>query len=155
MSMLLAALAFAATRPETITYQTSPCFGSCPVYKVTVSADGRGTFEGQRFTAATGTKSFRVTPRRYAAFRRQLDAARPAGELLLTPDNKACGMAPTDMPGIDVRWAGGGRKPSHLSFYTGCNSVRAQGMKRSLRAAPEALPIAAFIGERSLFQGRR
>ena len=156
MSILLAALALAgATGPETISYETGRCFGSCPVYKVTVSANGQGTFEGQMFTATTGVKRFRVTRRQYAAFRRRLIADRPVGTVNLTPDDPACGPAPTDMPTTQVHWSGGGRKPAHLSLYMGCGGTRAQRMREAIRHAPEALPIAAFIGDRSAFIGKR
>ncbi|RDE06683.1 DUF6438 domain-containing protein [Sphingomonas aracearum] len=156
MSILLAALALAGVNaPETITYETGRCFGSCPVYKVSVSADGQGTFEGRMFTAATGVRHFRVSKRQYVAFRRRLIASRPVGTVRLTPDNPACGPAPTDMPTTEIGWSGGGRKPAHLSLYMGCGGPKAQRMRETIRSAPEALPIAAFIGDRSAFIGKR
>ncbi|HEY0326511.1 MAG TPA: DUF6438 domain-containing protein, partial [Allosphingosinicella sp.] len=41
---------------ESISYETGPCFGACPVYRVTVSPDGTGTVEGRRVTAVTGER---------------------------------------------------------------------------------------------------
>ena len=40
----------AAVASETIRYETGACFGTCPVYTVTIAPDGKGTFEGKRFT---------------------------------------------------------------------------------------------------------
>ena len=46
-SLLLAACAAAsapASPAETISFETGPCFGACPVYRLTVNSDGSGTF---------------------------------------------------------------------------------------------------------------
>ena len=137
------------TRPvkaETITYERGPCHGTCPVYRVTVSSSGQGTFEGIRYTAVTGMRSFRVTGAQWAEFSRRLSAERPAGETLLT-GQEACRMFITDLPTIDVRWSGAG-KPGHLAYSMGCDRPTHARMAKALEAAPQALPIAAFIGAR-------
>ena len=63
---------------ETIVFETGPCFGACPVYRVTVNSDGSGTFEGRRFTAVDRHARLPVTPAQYRAFARQLAPLRPA-----------------------------------------------------------------------------
>src|SRR5690349_3828500 len=63
---------------ETISYQTTACFGTCPVYTLTVRSDGTATFEGARYTAVRGRRDFRVTPRQYRAFAAWLAPVRPA-----------------------------------------------------------------------------
>ena len=131
---------------ETITYERGACHGTCPDYRVTVSSDGRGTFEGVAHVAVTGTRSFRVTKREWAEFSRRLRADRPVGEVLLTGP-EACGMFATDLPTIDVRWSGAGR-PRHLAYNMGCDRQTHGRMARALTSAPQALPIARFIGAR-------
>lgn len=133
-----------ALESETIRYETSPCFGTCPVYAVTITPDGKGVFEGKRFTAATGTKTFNAGPATYRAFVAGLAPYRPPeNERLYQPGTPDCPNAPTDMPSVDVVWSdlSGGRQ--HLNVYYGCAS---QEMREALRAAPGLLPIAAFIG---------
>ncbi len=135
-----------ALESETIRYETTPCFGTCPVYAVTIAPDGKGTFEGKRFTAVTGIRTFQATPAAYRAFAARLAPYRPAGsEMLYQPGTPNCDNAPTDAPSIDVVWSelSGGRQ--HLNFYYGCGS---RAMRDALRAAPALLPIGPLIGEK-------
>ena len=68
-----------ALESETIRYETGPCFGTCQVYAVTIGSDGKGTFEGKRFTAVTGIKTFQATPAAYRVFTAKLAPYRPTG----------------------------------------------------------------------------
>src|SRR5688572_23522983 len=80
---------------ESVSYETEPCFGACPVYRVMVNRDGSGLFEGRRFTAVTGERRFSVTPTQYRAYVRHLEPLRPAsGERRYAGD--ACEMMATD-----------------------------------------------------------
>lgn len=137
-----------------ISYETSPCFGACPVYAVTVRPDGSGTFEGKRFTAAQGVRSFQAGPDGYRRFAAALAPYRPQGERLLQPGRPGCENAPTDMPGVDVRWSGAGGATDHLVFYGGCRMGN-EALAQAVKDAPEALPIAALIGDRAAFVGQR
>ncbi len=135
-------------RGEMLRYTTSPCFGACPVYTVTVRPDGTGTFEGQRFTAVTGARDFRVTPAQYDAFLTRLAPYRPrSGTVRVAPGTPACGQHATDMPSVEVQWDG---KAGHraFSYYFGCDRARSPGVADALGSAPDLLPIAALIGAR-------
>lgn len=132
---------------ETIHYETGPCFGACPVYAVTVSSDGTGTFEGKRFTAATGEQAFTLTPAQFADFRERLAPYRPAeGEHRIASGDPDCGAMMTDQPSAAVTWSGGDAPPASLSLYYGCTAPELGAMKAALRSALEALPIAAYVG---------
>ena len=72
------ATAPAAAPVETITFETGPCFGACPVYRLVLNSDGGGTFEGRRFTGVAGMRPIRVTPAQYRAFAAELAPLRPA-----------------------------------------------------------------------------
>lgn len=37
-----------------VVFERSPCFGACPVYKVTLRSDGSATYEGIRFVDRIG-----------------------------------------------------------------------------------------------------
>ncbi|WP_010544318.1 DUF6438 domain-containing protein [Sphingomonas elodea] len=144
----LAPPAVPIVRGEMIRYATSPCFGACPVYTVTVRPDGTGTFEGQRFTAVSGARDFRVTPAQYTAFLTRLAPYRPrSGTVRYAPGEPTCGQAATDMPSVEVQWDG---KAGHraLSFYFGCDRERNRMMADALGSAPDLLPIAGLIGAR-------
>jgi hypothetical protein len=151
-ALALAALTACATVPataspvQTIVYETGPCFGACPVYRVTVSSDGSGTFEGRRFTAVTGPRTFRATPEQYRAFARQLEPLRPdhgtvryAGE--------ACETMATDLPSAEVTWRSAEGEQG-LYFYYGCDMERNRALAERLSAAPGLLPIGDLIGRR-------
>jgi hypothetical protein len=133
---------------ETIRYESSPCFGACPVYAVTVSSDGNGTFEGKRFTAVAGERKFALTPAQFADFRRRLQPYRPAdGERRIQSGSAECGQLITDQPSAAVTWSGGEAPPATLSLYYGCTAPALAAMKAALRGAPEMLPIGGFIGK--------
>jgi hypothetical protein len=147
---LLLALAGCATTAdagqagEAISYETGPCFGACPVYKVKVSPDGSGTFEGRRFTAATGTRNFQLTPAQYRAFAAQLAPVRPARGTVRYA-GETCRMMATDLPSAEVVWSGSGEE-RRLYFYFGCDMERNRALAERIRAAPRLLPIADLIG---------
>lgn len=133
-----------ADAPDSISYETGPCFGACPVYRVTLYADGRGTFEGRRFTAVEGERSFRATPDQFRAFSAHLAPVRPAsGSVRHAGEN--CAMTATDMPSAEVRWRSTAGEQS-LYFYFGCDMERHRALAERLRAAPALLPIAEMIG---------
>lgn len=135
----------AEQRPApSISYETGPCFGACPVYRVTVNADGTGRFEGRDFTAVRGERAFRITPAQYRAFSAQLEPLRPArGSRRYAGD--ACRIMATDLPSAQVTWSGPGGE-QQLYFYFGCDMDRNQAIAERLRAAPRLLPIAGLIG---------
>lgn len=134
----------APIEPARITYQTSPCFGTCPVYRVTIEPDGAGVFEGQRFTKVVGIRQFQLTPAQHRAFVAKLQPYRPQGERLLQPGQPGCQNAPTDMPSVDIRWVGSSGVSQHLVYYYGCR-MHDQGMNEALRSAPYELPIRQYV----------
>ena len=144
MIALLIALATAAPAVRTISYETGPCFGVCPSYKVTVSSDGRGVFEGKRFTAVKGVRRFRIAPAQWRALTDRLRGLHGRGAADLTGPPLCEAMA-TDMPTVEVVWSGAWR-PFTLRANYGCQTKGQGWMLTHLRLAPAALPIAAFIG---------
>ena len=129
---------------ESITYETGPCFGACPVYRVTVNRDGEGLFEGRRFTAVAGERRFPVTPEQFRAFAAHLAPLRPAsGERRYA--GEACETMATDLPSAEVIWRAADRQS--LYFYYGCDMERNRAIAERLSAAPDLLPIAEFVGD--------
>ncbi|WP_404337023.1 DUF6438 domain-containing protein [Sphingomonas sp. MMS12-HWE2-04] len=136
------------SKPISITYETGPCFGRCPVYAVMVRPDGTGVFEGKRFTAVTGERKFTLSKAEYDAFAARLEPYRPAtGEVRYDMGTPNCGNAPTDMPSVEVRWTRAIGDAQKLHFYYGCRRDNA-AMADALGGAAELLPIAALIGPR-------
>lgn len=135
-----------AIEAEEIRYATTPCYGTCPVYAVTIRPDGSGRFEGQQHTAVTGARDFRADPATYRRFAALLAPHRPAeSEREIVPGRPGCGNAPTDMPSTEVRWQGVEGGSQTLRFYGGCG-VGNEALATALRTAPSLIPIAAFVG---------
>jgi hypothetical protein len=45
-----------------ITLERTPCYGTCPSYKLTISADGAVVFEGRRFVKQVGNVQSKISP---------------------------------------------------------------------------------------------
>lgn len=134
----------AAAQVTSISYETTACFGYCPIYRVTVSADGSGLFEGRRFSAFQGQRRFRITPAQFRAFAARLGPARPARGDIVYDRGTSCqgaGPPPTDHPSIIVTWVEPRRRQT-LHFYTGC---RNPDIRRALDEARSLLPIERLI----------
>lgn len=134
-----------AAQVDSISYERGPCFGFCPVYRVTVRADGTGTFEGRSHTAVTGTRTFSVTEDQYRAFADHLAPLRPASGSVRLADPRECDPYATDHPSAEVTWEGSGERQSYY-LYFGCAMPRNRPARQRLEAAPALLPIAEFIG---------
>jgi hypothetical protein len=134
-----------AVESDAISYETGPCFGACPVFKVTVRPDGTGTFEGRRFTSVTGERSFRLTGAQYRAFADQLAPLRPReGSVRLSGDQ--CRQTATDMPSAEVTWFSQIGNSQSYYFYFGCDMEKNRAIAERLRRAPSLLPIRDLIG---------
>jgi len=44
-----------------ITIERTPCFGTCPDYKMTINGDGRVVYEGESFVKITGTQTTQLS----------------------------------------------------------------------------------------------
>jgi len=136
----------AAEDVRSISFETGPCFGACPVYRVTVGSDGSGTFEGRRFTAVAGERRFSVTQAQYRAFAGHLAPLRPASGSVRY-SGEACASMATDLPSAEVTWRSAAGE-QQLYFYYGCDMQRNRAIAQRLDAAPALLPIGDLIGSR-------
>ena len=135
-------------RVETITYATSACKGSCPVYRIEVSSDGTGVFTGVAHVAVIGERRFTVTPEQFAAFRDRLKPSMPErGELLYAPGTPLCPREATDLPSVDIVWTRPPQTRSRLFVYYGCIIGTDTKLGAGVGNAVDALPLEALIGE--------
>lgn len=136
--------------PETILISYGACFGTCPIFAVTVSAAGQGKFEGQNFTALSGDRAFPVSPEQFAAVAAALAPLRPAddSELKAAADPKhqpQCDIYATDHPNRIILWTGKDGKQQALVWDTGCTAKRYETVQPAIDKALAVLPVAPWI----------
>ena len=112
-----------------LTLQRTACFGSCPVYRLSVSPAGVVTFEGTAHVRKLGTASGQVPPARLDHLLRELDEA---GYFSFadryTSADPTCGRYVTDLPTVITAVTLEGRT-KRIEHDQGCG------------AAPDALVV--------------
>lgn len=138
-------IAGAPKAPETIRYATGPCFGTCPVYVVTVSSDGIGMFDGRQNVLVKSRRTFAISQDEFEQFKAALAPYRPTGTVEYRGAN--CTTQATDLPSVEVAWRDEDRSDIlHADF--GCDMEQNQRMYDALAAAPRYLPLDIFVGRR-------
>lgn len=107
---------------DQITLQRTACFGTCPVYKLTIKSDGSVTFEGVRFTKTTGIATGKITPGDFRTLAKEFEKINyfslPDAYM---PGTKECPQRVTDMPSAETSIRFNGRTKS-VSHYHGCGT---------------------------------
>jgi hypothetical protein len=130
-----------------VTMERFPCYGTCPVYRVGITADGVVTFTGERFVDSTGTMTHRIEPAVAAGLMQEL-AASGFFELAdkYTYDAKECGMYHTDAPRVTLVLHIDGRSKTVEHDY-GCGGAPAT--LRSLQERVDSVAgVARWVGRR-------
>ena len=138
----------ASVKGEAITYETSQCFGRCPVYKVTVQPSGDGSFVGGRFTAMQGTHLFWLTGKDYRAFSDKIAPFRPeSGSWLVIDGHPGCEQSGTDSPYVTVTWRNPVGEIQQFQYNYGCNNYNGDNpIAVAMSEAPRLLPIDDLVG---------
>jgi hypothetical protein len=132
--------------PKWIRYEAGPCPILCPVYRVTVGADGKGLFEGMRHTAAAGRHRFAVPAETFSAFVAALEPVRPKEGLSPYDSRRGCVTKAEGLPSARISWRGRTGARQALLYDFGCNAKRNRAVSDRIGQAPTLLPIAALIG---------
>jgi hypothetical protein len=106
-----------STYPDlVITMQRGPCFGTCPVYVLTIYGDGRVIYEGTFSVAVEGTQNARIEAEQIQALVTAFEDANFFG----LRDNYA--VPATDLPSVDISITINGRskKIRHYGMLS-CN----------------------------------
>lgn len=107
-----------------ITLERSVCYGTCPDYKLTVSADGTVTFEGREYVKAKGVVKGSIPPEKL----RQLIALFDEAKYFSLNDKyetekDGCPEVWTDNPSVVTSIRINGKSKS-VSHYYGCQDGR-------------------------------
>lgn len=76
-----------------ITLERTACFGTCPIYKVTVEADGTVTYMGERFVVVEGEQRSKISQSQVRRLARELEKID-----FLSLQDSYTNMSATDMP---------------------------------------------------------
>jgi uncharacterized protein DUF6438 len=142
-ALLLATLAAACARPSpgvpandsvpapqvsatpSVSLERQPCFGTCPVYTVTIDRSGAVRFEGRRFVADTGVSISAIPPARVDSLLAELEAAGYFGFAdRYAPGEPVCEHPATDLPTaiteVHLR-----DRTKRIEHYYGCSGAPA------------------------------
>lgn len=108
---------------DAISLSRSPCFGACPIYSVTVYADGRVTYYGERYVSISGQQQAQADAQALEKLNTLLNSKRLPLIVNYRPGNPQCGKpVTTDMPGAAIKIMLNG-KTRTLHYYKGCPNV--------------------------------
>ena len=122
--MLLAlSLSLAAAAPV-ITLERTACFGSCPMYKLEIFADGRVVYDGKDFVKRKGKAQGRISKAAVQQLVREfnrINYLRLDNEYISEGPN--CPESWTDMPSAVTSLSWKGREKT-IRHYHGCRGAR-------------------------------
>lgn len=129
-----------------VTLQRTVCFGTCPAYNVTISADGKVSYDGARFVAVTGHRDGMADPAKLAALIALIDSS---GFMDLKDDYAA---AVTDMPSQIITVTRKGRT-HRVRDYAGRMAGMPEDVSRIEALIDDAAGVEPWVGAREAFRG--
>lgn len=133
-----------------ITLQRSTCFGNCPGYSVTVTPDGRVSFEGHAHVQ-TGNADGHATPMQVANILTAVEQAglRSMRDSYVSHDD-GCEMVMSDQSGVKITVVDAAGSKT-VDFYNGCTGAMADAVRsrieRLARIIDQQLGTTRWIGK--------
>jgi acetamidase/formamidase len=107
-------------RNDLITLERGPCFGTCPIYQVTIASDGTVSFEGHNFVKTKGAATAQIKPEDFNKLVNEFEKIKYSSlDEKYEPGTPGCGAAATDMPYARTSIQMTGRSKG-VSHYYGC-----------------------------------
>jgi hypothetical protein len=121
-----------------VALERGPCFGTCPVYSVTVSADGEVVYDGMQFVPVEGPQTAKLAPDEVTALYQAVEA----GGFFNLEDSYTIGA--TDLATIvtTVTMEGRTKSVSHYGLGCGTDLDNAPQALCDIEALLEAIPAA-------------
>ena len=96
------------------------CFGTCPIYKVSIASDGTVSFEGTNFVKTKGVATGMIAPDDFNKLVSEFEKLKFFSlDDEYVPGSKSCGPAATDLPYVRTSIQMNGKTKS-VSHYQGC-----------------------------------
>jgi hypothetical protein len=106
-----------------VTLERTPCFGSCPVYRVTISRSGLVRYEGKRFVADSGLDTARISSDSVAGLLSELQKGGYFEfDERYVSGAPACGLYATDLPSA-ITSVDDGSRSKRIQHDHGCNEA--------------------------------
>lgn len=83
---------------ELMRFERTPCFGTCPVYQVTLDQDGLVTWSGEIFVRSVGIRQWKISQQKMKA----LEEALLAADFFTIDRQEGIGHYMTDCPGCNL-----------------------------------------------------
>lgn len=106
-----------------IQLERSACGFRCPVYRVSIDADGLVRYEGRAHVAVGGKREKSVDPAAVQHLRTILAAEMPALAGEYVPGSKNCGQMRTDQPSVTLVFAAADGRSYRSRRYAGCEGA--------------------------------
>jgi uncharacterized protein DUF6438 len=106
-----------------VTLERTQCFGTCPSYKLTVTADGGVVFEGREYVKSKGTFKSSISAEKVSALIKEFEKIDYFSlDSNYSPGNKACKENWTDNPSATTSLKLNGKFKS-VTHYYGCRGA--------------------------------
>ncbi|PUA30756.1 MAG: hypothetical protein B0W54_09945 [Cellvibrio sp. 79] len=126
-TFLAASIAFGEDKneiPLLVSLERTTCEGGCPVYSLTVFADGNAVFIGKRLTDVQGVKEFKIPQKSVDAIYAELKRVRFLEfNNEYSPKTLDCGIASTDHSTLILKATVENTEKS-VSAYLGCHNKK-------------------------------
>lgn len=131
-----------------MTLTRTACFGACPVYELTISADGTVVFEGKRFVGTEGTAKSQLGKAELLELIKEFERI---NYFLLddayTQGSKGCPQVATDSPSAITSITINGKYKS-VHHYYGCSGAKAlEDLTRLERRIDEITGSKKWVGK--------
>lgn len=134
-----------AADTSVVTLERTPCFGTCPVYRVAISRSGAVRFAGKNHVTQQGEARAEIPAARVDSLLHELEAGGYFGFAdAYVMDSPACGQYATDSPTVITTATAGGRSKTIRHDY-GCNAAP-QELGRLERLIDEVAGTSRWIG---------
>jgi hypothetical protein len=132
---------------EAVTMHRSACYGPCPVYTVTVKADGAVIFRALEHVKAVGDLNQQISAARVAELAKAVDdLGYWTWKNQYQSEEDGCAAVATDHPGVDIEVRRGG-VTKRVSYYYGCKGLPVAGqIDRLAKTIDDVAGTAVLIG---------
>jgi hypothetical protein len=111
-------------RDTVIVLERTACYGTCPIYKITISGDGSVVFEGRRFVKKTGTAKAAISQQQVRELLAEFEEIKFFDLRSQYAEREdGCKEWWTDMPSAITSISSNGKSKS-VKHYYGCQGLK-------------------------------